>query len=87
MTCLFWFEKRKKTKRHKKNQISIGFSWILFYIEFMIVTVEVKNQKTFDLLRAIEGLGLINVNSPVPPWTAEKEVHEEMPPYNWLRGC
>jgi len=31
----------------------------------MTVNVEVKNQKTFDLLRAIEGLGLIHVNSPI----------------------
>jgi hypothetical protein len=53
----------------------------------MTVTVELKNQKTYDLLRAIEGLGLINVNSPVPPQTAEKAVHEETPPYQWLRGC
>jgi hypothetical protein len=53
----------------------------------MIVTVEVKNQKTFDLLKTIEGLGFINVNSPVSSQTAEKAVHEETPLYNWLRGC
>jgi len=53
----------------------------------MIVTVEVKNQKTFDLLRAIEGLGLINVNSPVPPQTAEKAVQGEEPSYYKLMGC
>ena len=53
----------------------------------MIVTVEVKNKKTFELLKAIEELGLINVNSPVSPQTAEKAVHEETPSYQWLRGC
>jgi hypothetical protein len=53
----------------------------------MTVTVEVKNQKTLDLLRAIEGLGLIHVNSSVSPHTAEEVVKEETPPYHWLRGC
>ena len=53
----------------------------------MIVTVEVKNQKTFDLLRAIEGLGLIHVNFPVASQTAEKADQEEVPPYHWLQGC
>jgi hypothetical protein len=53
----------------------------------MIVTVEIKNQKTFDLLRAIEGLEFINVNSPGPPQTAEITIHEKTPPYKWLRGC
>jgi len=65
----------------------------------MTVNVEVKNQKTFDLLRAIEGLGLIHVNSPIPQQTDEKteqeenlrplssEVREEKPSYHWLRGC
>jgi len=45
----------------------------------MTVTVEVKNQRTFDLLRAIEGLGLIHVNTPVPPKTAEKTDQGEKP--------
>jgi hypothetical protein len=53
----------------------------------MTVTVEVKNQGTFDLLRAIESLGLIHVNSPVPTQTAEKTVQEEEPSYHRLRGC
>jgi len=53
----------------------------------MTVTVEVSNPKTFDLLRAIEGLGLIHVNYPVTPQTAEMEVHEEPPPYLRLMGC
>jgi len=53
----------------------------------MTVTVEVINPKTFDLLRAIEGLGLIHVNPPVPPQTEEMAVHEKPPPYRWLRGC
>jgi hypothetical protein len=53
----------------------------------MTVTVEVKNQGTFDLLRAIESLGLIHVNSPVPPQTAEKTDQDEIPAYHWLRGC
>ena len=53
----------------------------------MIVTVEVKNQRTFDLLRAIEDLGLIHVNSPLPPQTAEETEQGEVPSYHWLRGC
>jgi len=53
----------------------------------MTVTVEVKNQGTFDLLKAIEGLGLIHVNSPVQPQASEMAVHEEPPPYLRLMGC
>jgi len=53
----------------------------------MTVTVEVINQKTFDLLKVIEGLGLIHVNSPIPPQTEEMAVHEEPPPYLRLMGC
>ena len=53
----------------------------------MTVTVEVKNQRTFDLLRAIEGLGLIHVNSPIPPQTVEKTEQKEKPPYYRLMGC
>jgi hypothetical protein len=53
----------------------------------MTVTVEVKNQKTFDLLRAIEGLGLIQVNTPLPPQTVEETEQGEKPSYHWLRGC
>jgi hypothetical protein len=53
----------------------------------MIVTVEVKNQRTFDLLKVIEGLGLIHVIPPVPPQAAEKTDKEEAPPSHWLRGC
>jgi hypothetical protein len=60
---------------------------LLLYIYYMTVTVEVKNQRTFDLLRAIEGLGLIHVNSPIPEQTAEKTDQEEIPPYHWMRGC
>jgi len=56
------------------------------YIILITVTVEVKNQRTLDLLKAIEGLGLIHVNSPVPSQTTETAVHEEPPPYHWLRG-
>jgi len=52
----------------------------------MTVTVEVKNQKTFDLLRAIEGLGLIHVNSPLPPQTVEKTEQVEEPSWHRLRG-
>jgi hypothetical protein len=47
----------------------------------MTVTVEVKNQRTLDLLKAIEGVGLIHVNSP------EKTKQGETPPYHWLQGC
>jgi hypothetical protein len=53
----------------------------------MTVTVEVKNQRTFDLLKVIEDLGLIHVNTPVPPQTAEKTAQEETPANPWMRGC
>ena len=53
----------------------------------MTVTVEVKNQRTFDLLKAIEGLGLIHVNEPEPPQAAEKTAQEETPAYHRLMGC
>jgi len=53
----------------------------------MTVTVEVKNQRTFELLKAIEGLGLIHVNPPVPPQAAEKTAQEETPSYHRLMGC
>jgi hypothetical protein len=53
----------------------------------MTVTVEVKNQKTLDLLKAIEGVGLIHVNSPKPTQIAVKTEQGETPPYHWLRGC
>jgi hypothetical protein len=53
----------------------------------MTVTVEVKNEKTLDLLKAIESLGLIHVDSSIPPQNAEYTVQEEVPPYDWLRGC
>jgi hypothetical protein len=53
----------------------------------MTVSVEVTNQKTLDLLKAIEGVGLIHVNTPVPSQSAEMEVQEEQPPYRWMRGC
>ena len=53
----------------------------------MTVTVEVKNQKALDLLRAIEGTGLIHVKSPLPSQAAEKKDTGETPPYHWLRGC
>jgi hypothetical protein len=37
---------------------------------------------------AIEGLGLIHVNSPIPPQTAEKtEQKKEKPSYHRLMGC
>jgi hypothetical protein len=52
----------------------------------MIVTVEIKNQRTLDLLKAIEGLGLIHVNYPVPSQAAEKTDQEKVPPYHWLQG-
>jgi hypothetical protein len=47
----------------------------------LTVTVEVKNQRTLDLLKAIEGVGLIHVNS------SEKPEKEKTPPYHWLQGC
>jgi hypothetical protein len=47
----------------------------------MTVTVELKNRRTLDLLKAIEGVGLIRVNSP------EKPDQEETPPYHWMQGC
>jgi len=53
----------------------------------MTVTVEVINSGTLNLLRDMEGLGLLHVNSPVPPQTAEKTEQKKEPPYHWLRGC
>jgi hypothetical protein len=53
----------------------------------MTVTVEVKNQKTLDLLKAIEGVGLIHVNSPLSARPARKADEGGTPPYRWLRGC
>jgi len=53
----------------------------------MTVTVEVKNQKSLDLLKAIEGVGLIHVNSPIPAQTTEKTNKDEKPSYDRLRGC
>jgi len=50
------------------------------------VTVEVMNPKTLDLLKSIEGLGLIHVKSPESQ-TAEKTEQEEVPAYRRLRGC
>jgi len=52
----------------------------------MTVNVEVKNPKTLDLLKAIEGVGLIHVNSPIPPQKAEKTA-QEIPSYHKWRGC
>jgi hypothetical protein len=51
----------------------------------MTVTVEVRNQKTLDLLKVIEGLGLINMKSPVPQ-TAKNADQDETPSYHRLRG-
>jgi len=51
----------------------------------MTVTVEVMNQKTLNVLDALESVGLIHVKHPVPqdvPKTTEKAS-----PYQWLRGC
>jgi len=66
----------------------------LCYIFYMTVTVEVKNQRTFDLLRAIEGLGLIHVNSAektnqegnLRPLGSVEDQGEKLS-YHWLRGC
>jgi len=53
----------------------------------MTVTVEVKNQKSLDLLKAIEGVGLIHVNSPISAQTSKKANKDEEPPYARLQGC
>jgi hypothetical protein len=52
----------------------------------MTVTIEVMNQGTLNLLRDMEGLGLIHVNSPIPPQTAEKAKQGEEPSWHRLRG-
>ena len=59
---------------------------LLFYIYLMTVTIEVMNQGTLNLLRDMEGLGLIHVNSPIPPQTAEKTEQGEEPSWHRLRG-
>jgi len=51
----------------------------------MTVTVELKNNNTLNLLKELENLGLIHVQPPVSQ-NAEA-VHEDPPPYQWLRGC
>jgi hypothetical protein len=52
----------------------------------MTVTVEIMKHGTLNLLRALEKLGLIHVQPSVPQ-DAGEIVHEEEPPYQWLRGC
>ena len=59
---------------------------VLFYIYLMTVTIEVMNQGALNLLRDMEGLGLIHVNSPIPPQTAEKTDEGEKPSYHRLMG-
>jgi len=51
----------------------------------MTVTVEVINEKIFNLLDALEGLGLIHVR-PAVPQEAEMAVQENPPSYRWMRG-
>ena len=58
----------------------------MFYIYNMTVTIEVINQGTLNLLRDMEGLGLIHVNSPIPSQAAEKTEQEEKPSYHRLMG-
>jgi hypothetical protein len=53
----------------------------------MTVTVEVMNQKTLDLLKSIENVGLIHLNAPMLPQTAEKSAQEKTPSYHRLMGC
>ena len=51
----------------------------------MTVNVEIMNPGTFNLLRDLEKLGLIHVQPSVSQDTGEI-VHEEEPPYQWLKG-
>ena len=44
------------------------------------------NPGSLNLLNAMENIGLIHVRPSVPQNTGET-VHEEEPPYQWLRGC
>jgi len=44
------------------------------------------NQRTFNLLREMEGLGLIHVHPPVFQ-SAEKPAPENGSSNRWLRGC
>jgi len=59
---------------------------LLIYNNFMTVTIEVMNHGTLNLLREMEGLGLIHVNSPIPPQTAEKTEQGEEPSWHRLMG-
>ena len=52
----------------------------------MTVTVELLNNKSLNLLRELENMGLIHVKSANPQNTAET-VQENPPSYQWLRGC
>jgi hypothetical protein len=58
----------------------------LIYIYLMTVTIEVMNQGTLNLLRDMEGLGLIHVNSLIPSRTVEKTEEGEKPSYHRLMG-
>jgi len=59
---------------------------LLFYICYMTVTIEIIKHGTLNLLRDMESLGLIHVNPPIPPQTAEKTKQEEEPSWHRLMG-
>ena len=51
----------------------------------MTVTVEIMKQETLNLFEALENMGLIHIQPPVSQ--SAETVHEDPPPYQWLRGC
>jgi len=52
----------------------------------MIVTVEVKESGAIKLLNDLENLGLIHVK-PAVSQDNVKPAGEDVPSYQWLRGC
>ena len=48
----------------------------------MTVTIEIKNRGTLNLLRELEALGLIRVQTP----SSRNTMQKEPPPNRWLRG-
>ena len=52
----------------------------------MTVTIEVINKGTLNLMRDMEGLGLIHMQPPASRVT-EKTAFEDNRPNRWLRGC
>jgi len=55
----------------------------------MMITIELLNQKTLNLLKDLENLGLIQLQPSIGSTNKNNYdfVQENTPSYNWLRGC